>query len=119
MLPLSMSDPLWLKFPPFMLDVLEVVDSLVESPKYVATRIRHESEAVAQDRKKLDYLVWQTEWSNFVDSDSSQECRRHSTTELLLWSSDVWMEDRQEPWHPKGLKRQILNLIYKKEKVKN
>jgi hypothetical protein len=32
--------------------------------------------------------------------------------------SDVWMEDRQEPQQPKGLKQQILDLIYeKKEKV--
>jgi hypothetical protein len=37
MLPLSRSDPLWLEFPPFMLVVIEVVDSPVESPKYVAT----------------------------------------------------------------------------------
>jgi hypothetical protein len=37
MLPLSMSDLLWPEFPPFMFDVLEVVDSPVESPKCVAT----------------------------------------------------------------------------------
>jgi hypothetical protein len=37
MLLLSRSDPLWLGFPPFMLDVLEVVDSLVESLKCIAT----------------------------------------------------------------------------------
>jgi hypothetical protein len=35
MLPLSRSDPLLQEFPPFMLDVLEVVDSPVESPKCV------------------------------------------------------------------------------------
>jgi hypothetical protein len=37
MLPLSRSDPLLLEFPPFMLDVLEVIDSSTESPKCVAT----------------------------------------------------------------------------------
>jgi hypothetical protein len=37
MLPLSRSDPLLSEFPPFMLDVLEVVDSPAESPKCVAT----------------------------------------------------------------------------------
>jgi hypothetical protein len=37
MLPLSRSDPLWPKFPPFMLGMLEVFDSPVESPKYVTT----------------------------------------------------------------------------------
>jgi hypothetical protein len=39
MLPLSRSDPLLSEFPPFMLDVLEVVDFPVESPKCVATQI--------------------------------------------------------------------------------
>jgi hypothetical protein len=40
--------------------------------------------------------------------------------ELLLRPSDVWMEVRQEPRQPKGLKRWILDLIYeKKEKVEN
>jgi hypothetical protein len=34
-----------------MLDVLEVVDSPVESPKNVATQIRQESEAPTQNRK--------------------------------------------------------------------
>jgi hypothetical protein len=34
---LSRSDTLLPEFPPFMLDALEVVDSPVESPKYVAT----------------------------------------------------------------------------------
>jgi hypothetical protein len=33
MLPLSRSDSLWSEFPPFMLDVLEVVNSPAESPK--------------------------------------------------------------------------------------
>jgi hypothetical protein len=37
MLPLLRSDPLLLEFPPFMLDMLEVFDSLAESPKCVRT----------------------------------------------------------------------------------
>jgi hypothetical protein len=37
MLPLSRSDPLLL-FPPFMLDVLEVVDSAAELPMCVAAQ---------------------------------------------------------------------------------
>jgi hypothetical protein len=36
--------------------------------------------------------------------------------ELLLRPSDVWMEDRQEPWQPKGLKWWILYLIYERKK---
>jgi hypothetical protein len=44
MLPLSRSDPLLSEFPSFMLDVLEVVDSLAESPKCVATWIGQELE---------------------------------------------------------------------------
>jgi hypothetical protein len=51
MLPLSRSDPLWSEFPPFILDVLEVVDFPAESPKYVATRIGQEPEVPAQNRK--------------------------------------------------------------------
>jgi hypothetical protein len=53
---LSGSDPLVLEFPPFMLDVLEVVNSPVESPKL----------------GKLDSLVEQTGQSGFVSSDGSQ-----------------------------------------------
>jgi hypothetical protein len=37
--------------------------------------------------------------------------------ELLLQSSDVWTEDRQEPQQSKGLKRQIIDLIYEKKKM--
>jgi hypothetical protein len=36
--------------------------------------------------------------------------------ELLLQLSDVWTEDRQEPWQPKGLKQWIIDLIYEKKK---
>jgi hypothetical protein len=37
------------EFPPFMLDVVEVVDSSAESPKCVATRIGQEPEASARN----------------------------------------------------------------------
>jgi hypothetical protein len=47
MLFLSRSDPLVLEFPPFMLDMLEVVDSLAESLKCVYTQNEQESEAPA------------------------------------------------------------------------
>jgi hypothetical protein len=43
------SDPLVPEFPPFMLDVREVVDYLVESPKCVGTRIEHKMAAPAQN----------------------------------------------------------------------
>jgi hypothetical protein len=36
--------------------------------------------------------------------------------ELLLWPSDVWMGDMQEPWQPKGLKQRILDQIDEKKK---
>jgi hypothetical protein len=64
----------------------------------------------------MDRPVWQTGWSGLVDSDGSQGRRRHSTRELLLQPSDVRTEDRREPRQPKGLKRRILDLIYKKKK---
>jgi hypothetical protein len=49
MLPLLRSDLLLSEFPPFMLDVLEVVDSLTESPNCVITRIRQAPEAPDQN----------------------------------------------------------------------
>jgi hypothetical protein len=52
------------EFSPFMLDVLEVVDSLAESPKCVTTQNEHEPEAPARNCEnrtvqfsKLDGLV--------------------------------------------------------------
>jgi hypothetical protein len=64
MLPLSRSDPLWLEFPPFMLDRLEVVDSLAELLKYVRTQNEQKPKATAQNWAnrmvqfgKLDYPV--------------------------------------------------------------
>jgi hypothetical protein len=48
---LSWSDPLVLKFPPFMLDVREVVDSPAESSKCVATQIREVPEAMFKTRE--------------------------------------------------------------------
>jgi hypothetical protein len=68
------------------------------------------------ETEKLDCLVWQIGWCSFVDSDGSQGRRRHSTRELLLQPSDIWTEDRQEPQQSKGLKWQIIDLIYKKKK---
>jgi hypothetical protein len=50
MLFLSRSDPLLPEFPPFMLDMLEVVDYPVELPKCVYTQNEQESEALAQKR---------------------------------------------------------------------
>jgi hypothetical protein len=47
MLPLSRSDPLLPEFPPFMLDMLEVVDSPVKSPKCVHTPNEQELEVPA------------------------------------------------------------------------
>jgi hypothetical protein len=35
--------------------------------------------------------------------------------ELLLQPTDVWMEDRKEPWQPKELWRWILDLIDKQK----
>jgi hypothetical protein len=51
MFPLSWSDRLWPEFPPFMLDVLEVVNYPAESPKCVDTQNEHEPEAPAQNSK--------------------------------------------------------------------
>jgi hypothetical protein len=48
---LSRSDPLLPEFSPFMLDMLEVVDSPAELPKCVATWNEQESEAPARNYK--------------------------------------------------------------------
>jgi hypothetical protein len=52
MLPFLRSDPLLPVFSPFMLDVLEVVDSPVESQKCVATQNEQELKALAQNYRK-------------------------------------------------------------------
>jgi hypothetical protein len=64
MLPLSRSNPLLPEFPPFILDMLEVVDSPVKSSKYVHTYNEQESKAHTQNRvnqtvqfSELDDLV--------------------------------------------------------------
>jgi hypothetical protein len=56
MLPLSRSDPLLPEFPPFMLDVFEVVDSPAESPKCVRTRNEQRPEALA--RSYRNRTIW-------------------------------------------------------------
>jgi hypothetical protein len=75
MLLLLRSDPLLPEFPPFTLDVLEVVDSPAESIGAERTYTKQE---------KPEHVVWQTELSGFVDSDGSQGHRRHLTREPLL-----------------------------------
>jgi hypothetical protein len=67
-------------------------------------------------QEKMDPLVWQTGVSGFVDSDGSQGRRCHSTRELLLWPSDIWMEDRQESRQPWRLGRRLRDLIEEKQK---
>jgi hypothetical protein len=78
MLPLSRSDPLLLEFPPFILYVLEVIDSPVESSKYARTRNEQEPKAPSQNLGKPDGSIWQTGLSSFVGIDGSQGHRRAS-----------------------------------------
>jgi hypothetical protein len=49
-----------------------------------------------RSRKPL-FEIGKTRPSSFVDSDSSHGRHRHSAIKLLLWPSDVWTKDRQEP----------------------
>jgi hypothetical protein len=51
MLPLSRLDLLWLEVPPFMLDVLEVIDSPAESPKFVAIQNELRPDAPARNSR--------------------------------------------------------------------
>jgi hypothetical protein len=66
--------------------------------------------------RKVLLEIGKTGRSGFIDFDCSQGRRRHSMRELLLWPSDIWTEDREEPQQPKGLKRWIIDLIYEKKK---
>jgi hypothetical protein len=60
---------------------------------YTLVLLPHESDK----SRKLLFETRKTGLSSFVDPDDSQGCCRHSTTKLLLWPIDVWIEDRQEP----------------------
>jgi hypothetical protein len=66
-------------------------------------------------KRKLLLKTAETRLFSFVNSDGSEGRRWYSTMELLLWPTDVWMEDRKEPWQPKELWRWILDLIDKQE----
>jgi hypothetical protein len=75
------------------------------------------AESSCSKQEKSDPSVWQIRLSNFVDSNDSHGRRRHSTRELLLQPSDIWIEDRQEPRQPWRLGWWIIDLIdEKKEK---
>jgi hypothetical protein len=91
-----MSDPLWPEFPPFILDVLEIV----ESQRSRQNVLPHE---MNRDCKPLPETV-ETGQSGFRNQ-MVQFCRdqRRSGVSpgfdevLLLRSSDVWMVERHEP----------------------
>jgi hypothetical protein len=91
-----------LKFPPFMLDMREVVISLVESPKCVCTQIREEIEAPVRNRRN---------WTLRFCQDRRQSGAPSSCNEvLLLRPSGVWTVERLESWQPKELKWRLVDL---------
>jgi hypothetical protein len=61
MLPLSKLDPLWPEFLPFMLNVLEVVDSPAESPKCDATRNKQRPEAPTRNSRNQTVRFQETD----------------------------------------------------------
>jgi hypothetical protein len=82
MLPLLRSDPLWPEFPPFMLDVLKVVDSPAESPKCV---VPHK---MNKDRKPLleTVEIGQSSFKNRIVGfcrDKRQSGTEKSSSQLL------------------------------------
>jgi hypothetical protein len=84
------------EFPPFMLDVCELVDSLAESPKYVATRIEHEPEAPARS-----YRNWILQFGKPEGPVLLRPTAVRGTAgvdeRLLFWQSDIWVVLRLQP----------------------
>jgi hypothetical protein len=120
MLPLSRLDPLLLEFPPFMLDVLEVVNSPAELPKCVHTRNEQEPEAPTRNLGKPDGLVCQTGLSYFIGTDGSQGCHQSSMRCSFSGQVGVWMVKRREPQQLWRLKRWLKDLIDdKRRKLEN
>jgi hypothetical protein len=82
---LSRSDPLRPESPPFMLDVLEVIDSPAESSKMCCHTNQTETRSPFSKLQKSDGLVCQTELSSFVGTNGSQG---HHQTSMMCSSSD-------------------------------
>jgi hypothetical protein len=76
-------------FPPFMLDMHEVVDSPVELPKFVTTRNEQESEAPVRNCR-IRILRFCRDQQQLGVPPGFNEV-------LLLQLSDVWTVEQREP----------------------
>jgi hypothetical protein len=96
MLPLSRSNPLLPEFPPFMLDVLELVDSSAESPNCVRTQNKQRPEAPARSCRNWTIWLGKLEgpvlWGRWLSG-----ALPSFDEELLLQPSDVCLVERREP----------------------
>jgi hypothetical protein len=101
---LSRSDPVVPELPFFMLDMCKVVDSPVESPKCVDTRIKQVLKTPAQNRKNRILRFGKLEGPVLSILTAVRGTTRINER-LLLRPSNIWMMERQEPQQVKESKK--------------
>jgi hypothetical protein len=119
MLHLLRSDPLLTEFPPFMLDVLKVVDSPAELPKCVHTWNEQRLKPVLKTAE-IEYSGLANRRVQFYRDRQQSWAPRGFDEVLLLRPSGIWMVERhgaRQFWRLKGWVRDLIDK--KKRKLEN